>query len=219
MYNVREKLRAGEPLSAKEKLIHEQGLVAVLASLHDDLDAAVLEAYGWGQAFLGPSGGTEHSEVSGEADHAALLERLAALNAARAEEEARGQVRWLRPAWQCPAALSPTPPPEGEGLSLPFPSERAVILPPSPRGGEAQPRGPVGGEGMPATRLPWPATLPEQVAAVAAVLAASPAPLTGEALAARFAGRGAWKKRLPQLLDTLVALGRAREVEGGYAGR
>src|SRR5690606_37645856 len=47
MYNVLEKLRAGEPLSAKERAIHEQGLVSVLRQLHDDLDAAVLEAYGW----------------------------------------------------------------------------------------------------------------------------------------------------------------------------
>src|SRR5690606_17167315 len=30
MYNVLEKLRAGEPLSAKERAIHEQGLVSVL---------------------------------------------------------------------------------------------------------------------------------------------------------------------------------------------
>ena len=41
MYNVLEKLRSGEPLTAKEKLIHEQGLVSVLKQIHDDLDAAV----------------------------------------------------------------------------------------------------------------------------------------------------------------------------------
>jgi hypothetical protein len=35
MYNVLEKLRAGEPLNDKEKKIH------------DDLDAAVYEVYGW----------------------------------------------------------------------------------------------------------------------------------------------------------------------------
>src|SRR5690606_17424967 len=47
MYNVLQKLRSGEPLTAAEKKIHEQGLVAVLRDLHDDLDAAVAEAYGW----------------------------------------------------------------------------------------------------------------------------------------------------------------------------
>ena len=33
--------------SELEKVIHEQGLVSVLKQIHDDLDAAVFEAYGW----------------------------------------------------------------------------------------------------------------------------------------------------------------------------
>ena len=40
MYNVLEKLRSGETLNAKEKAIHEQGLVSVLRELHDALDEA-----------------------------------------------------------------------------------------------------------------------------------------------------------------------------------
>jgi hypothetical protein len=32
-------------------------------------------------------------------------------------------------------------------------------------------------------------------------------------LAERFMGRGPWKKRLPQILETLVALGRARQLD------
>ncbi|MCK7490982.1 MAG: hypothetical protein MZW92_03700 [Comamonadaceae bacterium] len=59
-------------------------------------------------------------------------------------------------------------------------------------------------------KLPWPDTLPEQVATVARLLAESPLPLDADAIAARHTGRGPWKKRLPQLLETLVALGRAR---------
>ncbi len=47
MYNVLEKLRSGEALNAKDKVIHEQGLVSVLKKLHDDLDAAVFDGYGW----------------------------------------------------------------------------------------------------------------------------------------------------------------------------
>ena len=47
MYNVLEKLRSGEVLTAKERTIHEHGLVSVLRQLHDEIDAAVLEAYGW----------------------------------------------------------------------------------------------------------------------------------------------------------------------------
>ena len=47
MYNVLEKLRAGEPLTAKNKTIHAQGLVSLLAELHNALDRAVFAAYGW----------------------------------------------------------------------------------------------------------------------------------------------------------------------------
>ncbi len=47
LYNVLEKLRAAEPLTAKERAIHEAGLVSVLKTLHDELDAAVFAAYGW----------------------------------------------------------------------------------------------------------------------------------------------------------------------------
>jgi len=35
--------------------------------------------------------------------------------------------------------------------------------------------------------------------------------LTETQLASRITGKGAWKKRLPDLLQTLVALGRARQ--------
>ncbi|MFL6199542.1 MAG: class I SAM-dependent DNA methyltransferase [Thermoanaerobaculia bacterium] len=86
MYNVLEKLRSGEPLTDKEREIHEQGLVSVLKQIHDDLDAAVFEAYGW------PATLTDDE----------ILERLVALNHERAEEEKRGLVRWLRPEFQNP---------------------------------------------------------------------------------------------------------------------
>lgn len=89
MYNVLEKLRSGEPFTEKEKEIHELGLVSVLKQIHDDLDAAVLEAYGWRRM------------ISDEE----ILERLVALNAERAAEEKRGLVRWLRPEFQAPAVV------------------------------------------------------------------------------------------------------------------
>jgi len=47
LYNVLEKIRTGEKLTDKEKIIHDKGLVSVLKQLHDDLDAAVFAAYGW----------------------------------------------------------------------------------------------------------------------------------------------------------------------------
>ena len=84
LYNVLEKIRAGESLTAKEKDIHDRGLVSVLKQLHDDLDAAVFAAYGW------PATLTD----------AEILERLVTLNAERAAEEKRGVIHWLRPEYQ-----------------------------------------------------------------------------------------------------------------------
>jgi hypothetical protein len=91
MYNVLAKLRTGEPMTAKEKTIHEQGLVSVLRQLHDDLDVAVADAYGW------------PANLSDEE----ILERLVTLNAERAREEAQGLVRWLRPEYQKPQGEQP----------------------------------------------------------------------------------------------------------------
>ena len=62
------------------------------------------------------------------------------------------------------------------------------------------------------------ATLPEQVRAVAQLLAASPAPLPLSAIEAGFKGKGPWKKGLPRILETLEALGRARREGEGWRG-
>jgi hypothetical protein len=86
MYNVLEKLRSGEPLTAKEKISHEQGLVAILKQLHDELDAAVFAAYGWPATL----------------SDAEILEKVVALNRERAREEEQGLIRWLRPEYQQP---------------------------------------------------------------------------------------------------------------------
>jgi hypothetical protein len=208
LYNVLEKLKAGDALTAKDRLIHEQGLVAVLKSLHDELDRAVLAAYGWDEfaPLLEVANGNCRAESAGQPDRAAalraldaaLLERLVALNAERTAEEARGLVRWLRPEFQHPQAAPRQDNIEVEGEAA------AATLTPGPA---------LGGRGE---KLPWPETLPEQVATVASPLAESPVPLDADAIAARHTGRGPWKKRLPQLLDTLVALGRARQVPSGY---
>lgn len=90
LYNVLEKLRLGTTLSAKEQLVHEHGLVTVLRQLHDDLDAAVADAYG----------------LPLTASDDAILGRLCALNAQRAAEERAGTIRYLRPTFQNPAAIA-----------------------------------------------------------------------------------------------------------------
>ena len=75
-----------------EQEIHEQGLVSVLRQIHDELDAAVAEAYGW------------PVDLSDEE----ILARLVASNHERAEEERRGLVSWLRPEFQNPSGKQQT---------------------------------------------------------------------------------------------------------------
>ncbi len=111
MYNVLEQLRADEELTEKEKAIHQQGLVSVLRELHDDLDRAVFEAYGWSdlaEKLVGRPGATtplpDKPDDQAEAEEE-LLMRLVELNKQRAEEESRGIVRWLRPEYQAPNAV------------------------------------------------------------------------------------------------------------------
>lgn len=58
-----------------------------MKKLHDDLDAAVFDAYGWSHDLTDEQ----------------ILERLVALNAERAAEERRGLIRWLRPEFQNPS--------------------------------------------------------------------------------------------------------------------
>ncbi len=159
---------------------------------YDELDAAVLAAYGL--------------PVTASTDD--ILAHLVQLNTQRAAEEAQGRVRWLRPEFQNPQnslQKQELLPQEQQAPEADLDSEKSLSKPE-----HAKPQ-----------QHPWPATLPEQVRAVADALAASPAPLTLPALEARFKGRGPWKKGLPTLLQTLEALGRAQVVhaEGGTAWR
>ncbi len=87
MYNVLEKLRAGEALSDKEKLVHAQGLVSVLGELHDELDCAVFAAYGWDDlaaTLVGLPGATTPLADKPEAQAEAEEQLLGRLVVARA---------------------------------------------------------------------------------------------------------------------------------------
>ncbi len=148
MYNVLEKLRANEALNAKEKQIHDAGLVSVLRQLHDDLDAAVFAAYGWPPTLT----------------DAEILERLVALNAGRAKEEASGLVRWLRPDYQNPGGAQT----QQTALAIP-------TLNPQPSALNSR------------RKLAWPKTLSERVKAVSTALATVKEPVTASQLARRFA--------------------------------
>jgi len=101
MYNLLEKLRAGEPFTDKDREYNDRALVSTLKQIHDELDAAVLDAYGWEDLK------DEGKRVKGEVDEI-ILERLVALNAQRAEEERNGLIRWLRPEYQAPNEVQTT---------------------------------------------------------------------------------------------------------------
>jgi hypothetical protein len=86
MYNVLEKLRAGEDLTIEDHATYDSGLVGILRELHDELDAAVFAAYGW------PADLTDEE----------ILGNIVSLNAQRSAEERSGIIRWLRPEYQAP---------------------------------------------------------------------------------------------------------------------
>jgi hypothetical protein len=185
MYNILDKLRSGEPMTARERTLHEQGLVSVLRSLHDELDATVLTAYGWGDLSL-------------PADTDALLLRLVELNIKRASEEAAGLVRWLRPDFQRRL---------GQGEQAAMGGEAGAD--------EGSEDGTPAAVKVAIAQKPWPTGLADQIKAVADVLADAGTSLDLEGLAACFASRGRWRERLPTILDALVALGRARTQGNG----
>ena len=116
-----------------------------------------------------------------------ILTRLVALNKTRATEEAKGVIRWLRPEFQSPGATAPQ-----ANATLDF--------------GDA----PVA---APAAIIPWPKSLAEQVSAVAAILAAAPAPQHPRDIARAFDGKRA--ASVTPVLDALAAIGQARKLADG----
>jgi len=197
-YNVLERVRAleagadTEPLSAAEKDVHDAGLVGVLKEIHDEIDAAVLRAYGWDEligALVGKPGATApspHAAPEQEAAEQDLLGRLVRLNQERAAEEARGHVRWLRPEFQRPKLAHKVPEPaEAETPE----TELALVAE------ESRPK--------------WPSDGLAQIRVVQDVLRAADGPVDPDTLARAFAGKLSRKRRerVADVLETLAATG------------
>ncbi len=98
MYNLLEKIRSGIELTDKDREFNNKALVSTLKQIHDELDAAVFDAYEWED--LKAEGGKPKAEVE-----EIILERLVALNAQRSQEERNGLIRWLRPEYQAPGEM------------------------------------------------------------------------------------------------------------------
>ena len=196
MYNALDKLRNGGELTAQEKSIHEQGLISVLRQIHDDLDAAVFDAYGW------PATLTDDE----------ILERLVALNAERAAEEAGGLVRWLRPEFQNAG---------GDGAK-----QKALALVDDESDEEDEPsikkRKPTKKKAIAkaksaakptkAAKREWPKERAAQAKAVLSSLRDADASLTAVELAKRFSRGNA--DVIGELLEALATLGQVRRLRG-----
>jgi hypothetical protein len=170
LYNVLQKLRAGAELTPAELAIRDIGLVLILKEIHDELDVLVFEAYGWPK------------DLSDEE----ILSRLVVLNKARAEEEKRGVIRWLRPDYQKARAgvTEARKAPAEEQLEATLVTAAAKVQKPS-----------------------FPTDPVAQTAAVMAALAAANGPLDAAALAAGFRQGKRVEKAVHATLLSLHRLG------------
>ena len=90
IYNLRELARSGSATPQQHDRIRA-ARAGIVDRLHQQIDAAVAQAYGWGDDWQ-----------AGDLPPAEIVARLVALNAVRAAEEAAGHIRWLRPDYQIP---------------------------------------------------------------------------------------------------------------------
>jgi hypothetical protein len=166
MYNLLEKLRSGQPFTDGDREYNNKALVSTLKQIHDELDAAVLEAYGWQDLLAAQQTGKSAEEIN-----ETILERLVALNAERAAEERNYLIRWLRPEYQAPDQAKPTQTTlEGVGVE-----EETVII-------------------APVEQQQWPTQAKAQLAAIRDLLRTSSGEWTALQIASQFTGRNTQKK-------------------------
>jgi len=152
----------------------------ILNEIHDEIDALTFDAYGWPHDLT-----DEH-----------ILERLVALNAERAREEAAGQVRWLRPDYQIPRFAKGAAAKTAE-LDLGVVVANDTGKPAFPKDAYAQPL------------------------AIKAALATASGPLQAADLALAFKGPAkARTQRITQILATLTLYGEIDDLgDGRYIAR
>jgi hypothetical protein len=169
LYNVLEKLKADIVLTERETEIKNDGLVPTIGELHAQLDALAASAYGW------PNDLTDED----------ILARLVGLNSERTQEEAKGQIRWLRPEFQIAKASKTSRATTGE-LDL-----GQIVVP------------------VDASLPTFPGDRYEQPLAIEAVLLSSGLPMNATQLARTFKRGGKRiEPRIAQVLTTLVRYGR-----------
>jgi len=183
LYNALEAHRTGRSpdgegdrrMSDDEARDFRRGSVLALADLHDGIDRLTLDAYG----------------LPADADDTAVLAHMVALNAARAAEEATGEIRWLRPAYQIPRFA----PRRVAGAQ----TGRLIDDPVAAAG-----------------RIKWPSEDRSRLMLIRGALSESAGPQPVEAVAARFTGRKV-APEVARLLSALERDGQVRRSPAGYA--
>ena len=173
LYNARARLLSGEAMTKAERAVHEAGHVGLLDHLHGRIDAVTAEAYGW--------------PVELPAQEAVI--RLARLNRERMAEEARGDIRFLRPAYQKPRHRGIVQP-----IQIEVPLAVAHQPPPLPEGAGAL------------------------AAMLLTALRAEGAPMQPSGLAAGFSGRRGrrMEERIEQTLAVLAVAGSVQRAGAGW---
>lgn len=192
-------------LTLKERELYAKGGIGELMRIHEELDCAVIEAYGWSELLsieYDPPSTPDAAKRAFYGRPAEILTRLVALNAERAAEEAKGLVRWLRPEYQNKGA--------GAGASTGASGKQTAL--------EVETTDAPGP--APATGIrEWPSELPAQAAALRQVLNEVEALSTLEEIAAHFGKPN--KKRLAEidrLLQTMAAMGNVKGWKGKWVG-
>jgi SAM-dependent methyltransferase len=185
LYNLLEKLRSGvapENLDDADRRIFDDGLVLILKEFHDQLDVAVADSYGW------PVGLSDDE----------ILARLVALNKQRAQEEARGQIRWLRPDYQIPRFGSPEEKAELDLVGGGMKAEDAASAGPKPS---------------------FPSEDVMQTAAVMAALASASGAVDADAIARSFKQGRKVSHKIAAVLAALSRVGYVTTADGGKTFR
>ena len=171
--------------------------MSALKEIHDDIDRATFDAYGWSDLIpelVGKPGAiipTRHKSPEQEEAEEELVARLVALNSERVEEERRGDVRWLRPDYQIPKLDRKLK--ELDDVDQ-FKADFGVTEP---------------AEGKPT----WPRGDLDRIRIVRDMLGGARGPMGAENLSGAFRGRNsvARRKGVTRVLETLAAAGVAQK--------
>ena len=174
LYNLLETVRAGLFVTPRQQDLARRARVTILRELHDDIDRLTEKAYGWSESLT----------------DAETVAALTGLNRVREVEEARGQVRWLRPEFQ---RLRNRGPDRRPGVEDPSPSQ------------------PV----LPGRRRAFPKDRYEQPLVIQASLVRELGPIASHDLARRFRGGIKLAPRIDRVLTTLHRYGHVERLSDG----